>query len=58
MNIPEEAVEAAARSMSGAPDKWERLPERFRSDYRECARHILDAAAPYLQAQQDEEETP
>ena len=50
MNIPDEAVEAAARAMSGAPDKWERLPEKFRSDYRESVRHIFEAAAPHLLA--------
>lgn len=48
--IPDEAVEAAARAMSGHPEGWDRLPEKFRGDYRDAARRILDAGAPYLVA--------
>ena len=48
MTISDDAVEAAARAMCGAPEKWDRLPERFRLDYQESARYILEAAAPHM----------
>lgn len=45
-----EAVEAAARAMSGIPDGWDRLPEKFRQEYRDAITPILESAAPHLMA--------
>jgi hypothetical protein len=51
--IPDEAVEAAAKSIyfvfteiniGDGEDRWERLPPRFRAEYREEARAAIAAA--------------
>lgn len=54
MNIPEEAVEAAARAMADAsPDvsQWSDLNELEVARYMRDAREALEAAAPILEAQ-------
>ena len=53
MNVPAEAVEAAARatferSFAGTSGTWERVAEVGRQDYLEQARTALEAAAPHL----------
>lgn len=60
MNIPDEAVEAAAFELYkddhwGAPTAWPDGPfadgltlDEFKSDYRRLARTTLEAAAPHL----------
>lgn len=49
MNIPEEAVEAAAREAYGHP--WDNAPEWAKQEARRIAREHLEAAAPFIAAQ-------
>lgn len=57
MNIPEEAIEKAARKIfeydapSHLPEEWEPLNKYAKFDYREQARAALSAAAPLIAAQ-------
>jgi hypothetical protein len=63
MNIPDEAVEAAARGMFAeeqcdrrqkldVESNWRgRLDDRDRDEYRRLSRAALEAAAPYLMAE-------
>jgi hypothetical protein len=61
MNIPEEAIEKAARKIFEydapyhRPDEWEPLNKYAKFDYRNAARAVLEAAVPPLMAQAWEE---
>ena len=51
MKIPDEAVEAAARSLNDAfPQMWEKMPEWAREDERKAARAALEAALTHMLA--------
>lgn len=52
MNIPNEAVEAAARASyewTYGPAGWDTLPAKPKQPYLDYAARILEAAAPYMQ---------
>lgn len=51
MNIPKEAVEAAARELNIYVTPWEDLKEEQRNGWRSQAHAALRAAAPMLMAQ-------
>jgi len=51
MNIIDEAVEAAARVISGVPYGFEKAGRRYQESIRTQARAALEAAAPHLVAE-------
>ena len=55
MNIPDEAVEAAARVLytedHAWADQWEDVPQEVRERFRARALVTIDAAAPHIKAQ-------